>query len=117
MNSTPAEPAASSARTVRDRAALAVGLVAPLLVVLVSVAAWFDSLLNRPHETFDISAGGDVETAVPLLAVGVIVAQLAAHARRLEVITVTDARYLARIHSTADRVHSARSADTVVAAG
>ncbi|MFE5038924.1 DUF4118 domain-containing protein [Streptomyces sp. NPDC056683] len=116
MNSTPAEPAASSARTVRDRAALAVGLVAPLLVV-VSAAAWFDSLLNRPHETFDISAGGDVETAVPLLAVGVIVAQLAAHARRLEVITVTDARYLARFHSTADRVHSARSADTVVAAG
>ncbi|MGY5121339.1 DUF4118 domain-containing protein [Streptomyces sp. 900105755] len=116
MNSTPAELAASSARTVRDRTALAAGLAAPLLVVLVSAAARFDFLLNRPHETFDISAGGDVGTAVLPLAVGLIVAQLAAHARRLEVVTVTDAGYLARIHSTADRVHSARSADTVVAA-
>ncbi|MGY4983559.1 hypothetical protein ACWCYL_41640 [Streptomyces sp. 900105755] len=37
MNSTPAELAAGSGRTVRDRAALAAGLVAPFLVSLVLV--------------------------------------------------------------------------------
>jgi hypothetical protein len=43
----------------------------------------------------------------------VIVSQLAARARRLEVITVTDAAHLARIHRTADLAQSANSADTV----
>jgi hypothetical protein len=136
----------------RDRLALAAGLVTPFLVsfalvpfrtnlthtnaalVLVvvvvavaalgsrtagviaalSAAAWFDFFLTRPYETFDIAASADIETAVLLLVVGVIVAQLAARARRLEVMTVTDADHLARIHRTADLVQSANSADTVV---
>ncbi|WP_181804388.1 DUF4118 domain-containing protein [Streptomyces shenzhenensis] len=83
-------------------------------VAALSAAAWFDFFLTRPYETFDITASADIETAVLLLAVGLIVSQLAARARRLEVITVTDAGYLARIHTTADLARSARSADTVV---
>ncbi|MGW3124015.1 DUF4118 domain-containing protein [Streptomyces sp. NPDC001107] len=85
-----------------------------------SAAAWFarggaaigHSFLTRPYETFDISASADIETAVLLLVVGVIVSQLAARARRLEVITVTDADHLSRIHRTADLARSAGSADT-----
>ncbi|GAA3783033.1 hypothetical protein GCM10022403_016950 [Streptomyces coacervatus] len=92
------------------------------VVASLSAAAWFarggaaigHSFLTRPYETFDITASADVETAVLLLAVGLIVSQLAVHARRLEVVTVTDAGYLARIHATADLVQSAKSADTVV---
>ncbi|MGW2835646.1 hypothetical protein [Streptomyces sp. NPDC001286] len=57
----------------------------------------------------DITASRDVETAVLLLVVGLIVSQLAARARRLEVITVTDAGYLSRIHRVA-----ALDADAVV---
>lgn len=83
-------------------------------VAALSAAAWFDFFLTRPYETFGISAGAGIETAVLLLAVGVIVARLAAHARRLEVSRVTDEGYLARIHATAELVQSARSADTVV---
>jgi hypothetical protein len=79
-----------------------------------SAAAWFDFFLTRPYETFDITASADVETAVLLLLVGVIVSQLAARARRLEVITVTDADHLSRIHRTAALAQSANSADTVV---
>ncbi|MGW2745499.1 hypothetical protein [Streptomyces sp. NPDC001450] len=41
----------------------------------------------------------DIETAVLLLVVGVVVSQLAARARRLEGMTVTDAAHLARIHA------------------
>ncbi|MFF4508890.1 DUF4118 domain-containing protein [Streptomyces sp. NPDC001401] len=79
-----------------------------------SAAAWFDFFLTRPYETFDITASADIETAVLLLVVGVIVSQLAARARHLEVITVADAAHLARIHRTADLAQSAGSADTVV---
>ncbi|MFE2732628.1 DUF4118 domain-containing protein [Streptomyces sp. NPDC059349] len=79
-----------------------------------SAAAWFDFFLTQPYQTFDINASDDIETAVLLLIVGLIVSQLAARARSLEVITVTDAGYLARIHETADLAHSANSSDTVV---
>lgn len=79
-----------------------------------SAATWFDFFLTRPYQTFDITASTDIETAVLLLIVGLIVSQLAARARRLEVITVTDAGYLARIHETADLAQSAKSSDTVV---
>ncbi|EST29977.1 DUF4118 domain-containing protein [Streptomyces roseochromogenus] len=79
-----------------------------------SAAAWFDFFLTRPYETFDITASADIETAVLLLAVGVLVSQLAARARRLEVVTVTDAAHLARIHRTADLAKTANSADIVV---
>ncbi|MFE0518978.1 DUF4118 domain-containing protein [Streptomyces sp. NPDC058954] len=79
------------------------------VVAALSAAGWFDFFLTRPYETFDITASRDVETAVLLLVVGLIVSQLAARARRLEVITVTDAGYLSRIHRVA-----ALDADTVV---
>lgn len=79
------------------------------VVAALSAAAWFDFFLTRPYETFDITASRDIETAVLLLVVGLIVSQLAARARRLEVITVTDAAYLSRIHRVATL-----DADTVV---
>ncbi|MEU4932906.1 DUF4118 domain-containing protein [Streptomyces yokosukanensis] len=84
------------------------------VVAALSAAAWFDFFLTRPYETFDITASADVETAVLLLAVGVLVAQLAARARRLEVVTVTDAAHLARVQRTADLAKTANSADVVV---
>ncbi|MER6419771.1 DUF4118 domain-containing protein [Streptomyces sp. NPDC001137] len=84
------------------------------VLAALSAAAWFDFFLTRPYETFDITATADIETAVLLLAVGVIVSQLAARARHLEVVTVTDAAHLARIHRTAGLAQSAKSADTVV---
>ncbi|MFF5139003.1 DUF4118 domain-containing protein [Streptomyces sp. NPDC013157] len=84
------------------------------VLAALSAAAWFDFFLTRPYETFDITASADIETAVLLLVVGVIVSQLAARARRLEVITVTDAAYLSRIHRTAELAHSSGSANTVV---
>ncbi|WP_346427658.1 DUF4118 domain-containing protein [Streptomyces sp. AcE210] len=137
---------------VRDRIALAAGLVGPFLVALVlvpfrrdlsatnaalilvvvvvavaavgsrvagavaalSAAAWFDFFLTRPYQRFGITDSDDVETAVLLLVVGLIVSQLAARARRLKVVTVTDAEYLARIHGTADLAQSTTSADAVV---
>ncbi|MFF8729012.1 DUF4118 domain-containing protein [Streptomyces sp. NPDC015171] len=99
---------------------LAVAAVAALgsrtagVVAALSAAAWYDFFLTRPYRTFDITGSADIGTAVLLLAVAVLVAQLAARARRLEVVTVTDAAHLARLHRTADLARTANSADIVV---
>ncbi|WP_215450456.1 DUF4118 domain-containing protein [Streptomyces sp. ATCC 21386] len=83
-------------------------------VAALSAAAWFDFFLTRPYQRFTMTDTDDIETAVLLLVVGLIVSQLAAHARRLEVVTVTDADHLRRIHETADLARTTNSADTVV---
>jgi hypothetical protein len=83
------------------------------VVAALSAAAWFDFFFVPPLGTLDIAASADIGTALLLLAVGVSVSQLAARARRLRVMTVTDAVYLACVHRTADLVRCAGSADTV----
>lgn len=84
------------------------------VVGALSAAAWYDFFLTRPYQTFDITASADIETAVLLLLVGLIVSQLAARARHLQVIRVTDADHLDRVHRTAELARSANSANTVV---
>ncbi|WP_433917015.1 DUF4118 domain-containing protein [Streptomyces sp. NBC_01744] len=79
-----------------------------------SAAAWFDFFLTQPYQRFTISDTEDIETAVLLLVVGLIVSQLSARARRLRVIAVTDAGYLAKIHDTAQLAQSTTSPDAVV---
>ncbi|MDX3854524.1 DUF4118 domain-containing protein [Streptomyces sp. AK02-01A] len=136
----------------RDRIALGLSLVAPLVVALILVpfrtglastnlalilvvvvvavsamgnrlagavaalssAVWFDFFLARPFQRFTINDTNDIVTAVLLLAVGLIVSQLAARARRLRVTTVIDAGLLARVHDTARLVQAAGSPDVVV---
>jgi Domain of unknown function (DUF4118) len=80
----------------------------------VSAAAWFDFFYTLPYDRFTIAQPTDIRTAVLLLVVGLAVSQLAARARRLKVIAVTDARYLAEIHETAELAHTARSPDEVI---
>ncbi len=80
----------------------------------VSAFAWFDFFFTLPYYRFTIRSSADVTTAVLLLLVGLVVSQLAVRARRLQVITITDARYLAQIHETAALTQSARTPDAVV---
>ncbi len=77
-------------------------------------AVWFDFFFTLPYERFTIRRSSDITTAVLLLAVGLAVSQLAARARRLQVIAITDAGYLALIRETASLAQSARSPDPVV---
>ena len=77
-------------------------------------AAWFDFFFTLPYYRFTIRGPADVTTAVLLLLTGVAVSQLAARARRLQVMVITDAGYLAQIHETASLTQSARSPDIVV---
>ena len=66
-------------------------------------ALCFDFFFPLPYYRFTIRSSADVTTAVLLLLTGVAVSQLAARARRLKVIAVTDAGYLAQIHETVPR--------------
>jgi K+-sensing histidine kinase KdpD len=100
----------------RDRAAITAAIgnrVAGALAAL-GAAAWFDFFFTVPYQRFTIRSSADVTTFVLLLVVGVTVSQLAARARRLKVITITDAGYLARIHESAALAQSAASGQAVV---
>ncbi len=87
--------------------------LAGMLAALVA-AAGFDFFLTHPYERFTIDRTADITTAVLLLLVGLAVSQLAARARRLKVITITDADHLARIHHSARLAHAPTSPSTVV---
>jgi K+-sensing histidine kinase KdpD len=50
-------------------------------VAAISASAWFDFFLTRPYERFAISQRPDVETAISLLVVGLVVTELAARNR------------------------------------
>src|ERR1022692_114592 len=80
----------------------------------VSSFAWFDFFFTRPYERFSIARAADITTAVLLLLVGLAVSQLAARARRMRVLAITDAGYLELIHRAGELSSSARSPDAVV---
>src|SRR5215470_3917962 len=67
-----------------------------------------------PYYRFTIRNSADVTTFVLLLVVGVAVSQLAAYARRLKVVAIIDAGYLAQIHETTSLTQAARSPQDVV---
>lgn len=77
-------------------------------------AVWFDFFFTLPYYRFTIRSSADVTTAVLLLLTGLVVSQLAARARRLKVVGVTDAGYLAQIRETASLAKSATVPDVVV---
>lgn len=95
-------------------AVAAIGNRAAGALAAVSAAAWFDFFFTRPYERFTIRSSSDITTAVLLLLVGVAVSQLAARARRLNVIAITDAGYLAQIHEAAELAQAAKSPFAVV---
>ena len=81
----------------------------------VSAALWFDFFFTAPYQRFTISKSSDVTTAVLLLVVGLVVSQLAVRSRRMQVIAITDAGYLAQIHDTAQLAQAGASPDAVIA--
>jgi hypothetical protein len=79
-----------------------------------SAAVWFDFFFTQPRHSFAITKAADVRTAILLLMIGLAVSQLAARARRLQTIAVTDAEYLSQLHDTAELTQSSRSPSTVI---
>jgi hypothetical protein len=84
------------------------------VIAAAGAAVWFDFFFTLPYERFTIRSSADVTTFALLLVVGVAVSQLAAYARRLKVVAITDTGYLAQIHRTASLTQTAKSSDEVV---
>ena len=80
------------------------------VLAALGAAVWFDFFFTVPYQRFTIRSSADVTTFILLLAVGVTASQLAARGRRLKVITITDAGYLAQIHESAALTQSAAPA-------
>jgi len=83
-------------------------------IAAVGAAVWFDFFFTLPYYRFTIRNPADVTTFVLLLVVGVAVSQLAAYARRLKVVAITDAGYLAQIHQTTLLTQTVKSPQDVV---
>lgn len=62
-------------------------------IAAIGAAVWFDFFFTLPFDRFTIRSSADVTTFVLLLVAGVAVSQLAAYARRLKVVAITDAGY------------------------
>ena len=95
-------------------AVAAIGNRVAAALAALSAAAWFDFFFTVLYERFTIRSSADITTVVLLLLVGLAVSQLAARARRLKVIAITDAGYLAQIHETADLAKSAMSPAEII---
>ncbi|WP_406180220.1 DUF4118 domain-containing protein [Streptomyces sp. NBC_01006] len=79
-----------------------------------SAAAWFDLFLTQPYGRFTIADGDDVQTAVLLLIVGLIVSQLSVRARRLQGAVTTDAAHLSQLEGTVRLAEEGSSPEAVV---
>jgi uncharacterized protein DUF4118 len=80
----------------------------------VSAALWFDFFLTRPYDTLDISQRSDIETAVSLLAVGLLVSELAARSRHFSRVLTEESSYLAMVREVTERAMSAAPSAWVI---
>ncbi|MER6447211.1 histidine kinase [Streptomyces venezuelae] len=91
------------------------GTRAAAALAALSAAAWFGLLLlTRPYEHVGIADRDEVQTAVLLLAIGLIVARPAVRARRMEEAAVTGAAHLSSLQGTARLIERGGSPDAVV---
>lgn len=86
------------------------------LLAAVSAAVWFDFFHTRPFYSFAIKSHDDVVTAGLLLAVGVIVSELAIRSRRHRATAVSHGYDISRIHGIAELVADGERADFIVMA-
>jgi len=86
------------------------------LLAAVSSAAWFDFFHTRPFYSFAIKSHDDVVTAGLLLAVGIIVSELAIRGRRHRATAVSHGYDISRIHGVAELVADGERSDFIVMA-
>ena len=83
-------------------------------VATVSATVWFDFFLTRPYERLNITHRPDIETAVCLFVVGLIVTELAARNRYHYATAVEEADFVALIHDISELAASGSSSRDVV---
>jgi Domain of unknown function (DUF4118) len=79
-----------------------------------SACLWFDFFLTRPYEQLDITQRPDIEIAISLLVVGVVVTELAARSRHHQAVASEESDYVNVIHRVSELVASGAGVDEVV---
>ena len=83
-------------------------------VATVSATVWFDFFLPRPYEKLEITHRPDIETAVCLFVVGLIVTELAARNRHHHATAVEEADFVGLIHDVSELAASGTPSRDVV---
>jgi K+-sensing histidine kinase KdpD len=83
-------------------------------VATVSATIWFDFFLTRPYEKFAITHRPDIETAVSLFVVGLVVTELAARNRRHHEMATEESDYVGLIYRISELAVSGVPANVVV---
>jgi K+-sensing histidine kinase KdpD len=85
-------------------------------VAAIAAALSFDATFTRPYSSLSMSRSQDVETTVLLLAVALVVGQVAARNRRHRRLVAEKSYDLGRVHAVAEMVASGAPAEQVVLA-
>jgi K+-sensing histidine kinase KdpD len=109
-----AGPAAALALVAVIVAVAVVGNRAGGFVATVSATIWFDFFLTRPYQRFAITHRPDIETAVSLFVVGLVVTELAARNRRHREIATEESDYVGLIYRISELAVSGAPASVVV---
>jgi len=80
------------------------------VLAAVSAAVWFDFFLTRPYGHFTITRRSDIETTVLILAVGILVTELAVWGRRKAALASGQAGYLSGIRAATEAASRGGSA-------
>jgi K+-sensing histidine kinase KdpD len=83
-------------------------------VATVSGTIWFDFFLTRPYERFAITHRPDIETAVSLFVVGLVVTELAARNRRHRESAIEESDYVGLIYRVCELAVSGAPANVVL---
>jgi hypothetical protein len=71
-----------------------------------SASLWFDFFLTRPYERFAITQRPDIETAISLFVVGMVVTELAARSRHHHQVAAEESDYVELIYGVSELVAS-----------
>ena len=83
-------------------------------VATVSATLWFDYFLTRPYEKLTITHRPDIEVAVSLFVVGIIVTELATRNRYHRATAAEEAEFIGLIHEISELATSGASSRDVV---
>jgi K+-sensing histidine kinase KdpD len=109
-----ADPAAALVLVAAIVAVAVVGNRGAGFVAALSATVWFDFFLTRPYEKFAITHRPDIETAVSLFVVGLVVTELAARNRHHRAIATEESDYVGLIYRISELAVSGAAPSAVV---
>lgn len=83
-------------------------------VASVSSVIWYDFYLTKPYDLLTISHRPDIETAICLLIVGVVVSELAARSRHLSRVSEEEAEYVDMVRDLTDFANGTAPSSEVI---